>query len=143
FTSADAVDLDRRHRELALGVLALEGLDQSDAVEDERARQVDGVDAAALAGAVDARRAGAEGGGHRLRVIGSPHPARPLRGRADLPTGGEENLAGAAGQSGEDRRDRGVVTQATGVEVEVVVRGKRAVVPVQLPDVRRAVLSRL
>ena len=60
----DAVDLDGRDRQLGFGVLALEGLYQGDAVEDEGAGQVDGVDPPALAGAVDAGRARAEGVGH-------------------------------------------------------------------------------
>jgi hypothetical protein len=60
----DAVELDGRHGELGFRVLALQGLDEGDAVEDQGAGQADGVDAAALAGAVDAGRAGAERMGH-------------------------------------------------------------------------------
>src|ERR1700682_825864 len=67
-----AIDFDRCHGELGLGVLALQCLAQGDAVEDERARQVDRVDPAALAGAVNAGRAGAEGVGHSHKGTSSP-----------------------------------------------------------------------
>jgi len=53
----DSVDLDGRDGQLDLRILALKRLDEGDAVEDERAGQVDGVDPAALAGAIDAGRA--------------------------------------------------------------------------------------
>ena len=53
----DAVDLDWCDRQLGFGVLALERLDQGDAVQDQRPGQVDRVDPAAFAGAVDAGRA--------------------------------------------------------------------------------------
>jgi len=45
----DAVDLDGRDGELGFRVLALQGLDEGDAVEDEGTWQVDRVDPAALA----------------------------------------------------------------------------------------------
>jgi hypothetical protein len=51
------VQLNGRHGQLRLGVLALNRLQQRDPIEHERARQVDRVDAAAFAGAVDAGRA--------------------------------------------------------------------------------------
>src|SRR5260370_4529990 len=77
----NAVHLNGRHRELALRVLALEGLEEGDAVEHEGAGHVDGVDPAAFAGAVDAGRAGAEGVGHRDYV----NCSTPLSRRGDSP----------------------------------------------------------
>ena len=55
----DSIDLHRRNRELGLDASALEVLEQGNAVEHQRSRQVDRVDTAALAGTVDAGRAGA------------------------------------------------------------------------------------
>jgi len=49
-----AVDEDRRYRQPALDAFGLQVLNQRHAVYDEGAWKVDGVDAAALAGAVDA-----------------------------------------------------------------------------------------
>src|SRR5689334_3398644 len=60
----DAVHQGRRHAELRAGVFRLQALEQGDPVEDQRTRQVDRVDAAALAGAVDAGRERAEKVGH-------------------------------------------------------------------------------
>src|SRR5712692_4961883 len=53
----DPVDLDRRDAELGLGVPVLQGLEQRDAIDDQRAGQVDRVDPPTLARAVDAGRA--------------------------------------------------------------------------------------
>jgi hypothetical protein len=55
-----AVDLDRGHRKLGFEASALEVLDQGHAIKDEGTRQADGVDAAPLARAIDARRARAK-----------------------------------------------------------------------------------
>src|SRR5438445_10682407 len=88
----DSVRLNRSHRQLAFRVLALERLEQGDAVQDERSRQADGVDPAALAGAIDAGRARAESVGHAARLAGGP----TWEGR-------------------EDGGDGGVVTKAAGV----------------------------
>src|ERR1700688_904785 len=70
----DAFDLDGRHRELGFGVIALQDLDEGDSVEDESPGQVDRVDAAPFAGAVDAGRAGAERVSHGAKSKGSPNP---------------------------------------------------------------------
>ncbi len=73
----DSVGLDGRDGEPGFGVFALQGLDEGDAVEDERAGQVDRVDPAALAGAVDAGRAGAKGVGHIGKGTSSSPPLSP------------------------------------------------------------------
>ena len=66
----DSINLHRSDREFGLGVLALKCLDERHAVEDERAWQIDGVDPAAFARAIDARRARAEGMGHATKRRG-------------------------------------------------------------------------
>src|SRR5438445_417056 len=56
----DPVDQDRRYRQLGFRVLTLHRLQQRNAIEHERPRQVDRVDPATFAGAVVAGRARAE-----------------------------------------------------------------------------------
>ena len=60
----DAVDLDGCDSKLGLDTPALQVLQQRNAVEHQRARKVDRVDSASLAGSVHARRARGEGAGH-------------------------------------------------------------------------------
>ena len=87
-----AFELDGCDEELGLGVLALQRLDQGDAVEDEGAGQVDRVDAAALARAVDAGRAGTERVGHALKSKRYPPPGRArYASGADLRASGDED----------------------------------------------------
>ena len=61
----DAVNLHRGDRKLGLWVLALKHLDERHPVEDKGAGQVDGVDPATFARAINARRAGAKCVDHR------------------------------------------------------------------------------
>jgi hypothetical protein len=58
------VHLNGGHRHPALGATALQMLDERNAVQNERAWQVVGVDAPTFAGAVDTGRPRTEGVGH-------------------------------------------------------------------------------